>query len=404
MELKLNNWKKDIVLFLSGQTISLFGSSLVQYAIMWHITLTTQSGTMMTIFILCGFLPTLILSPFAGVWADRYNRKRLIILADSFIALATLILALLFMFGYNSLNLLFILSAVRAFGSGVHSPAIGAIIPQIVPEDKLTRINALNSSIQSMVFLVSPMVSAALVNYFPIDRIFLIDVFTAATAIFILVAFLKIPSHAKAQLMEKSSYSKDFKDGYHYIKNHSYIRQFFLFMMVFFLLISPLAFLTPLQTTRSYGDDVWRLSALEIAFSGGMMLGGAIMAYWGGFKNKIHTMVLSIVVTGLGTIGLGLKPNFAVYLAMMAIMGTTMPMFNTPSTVLLQRKVDPDFLGRVFGVFGMIHSSMMPIGMLLFGPLADIISIEILLLVTGTLIFIMSFFMLRNKEMLRAGE
>src|SRR6478735_3946272 len=102
------NWKKNIILFLGSQTISLFGSSLVMYAIMWHITLTTQSGVMMTIAIVCGFLPTFFLSPFAGVWADRYNRKVLIILSDSLIAISTLIMAILFMAGYDALWLLFL--------------------------------------------------------------------------------------------------------------------------------------------------------------------------------------------------------------------------------------------------------------------------------------------------------
>ena len=117
------NWIKNIVLFLSSQTISHFGSSLVQYAIMWHITLETKSGLMMTISIICGFLPAFFLSPFAGVWADRYNRKLLIIIADSFIAIATLILAILFMFGHNYIWLLFIVMAIRSVGTGIQNPA-----------------------------------------------------------------------------------------------------------------------------------------------------------------------------------------------------------------------------------------------------------------------------------------
>src|SRR3954449_6833269 len=120
----MNNWKKNIILFLSSQTVSLFGSSLVQYAIMWHITLTTQSGVMMTLFIICGFIPTFILSPIAGVWADRYNRKILIILADGLIAVATLILAILFLMGFDAIWLLFVIAAIRAFGTGVQMPAV----------------------------------------------------------------------------------------------------------------------------------------------------------------------------------------------------------------------------------------------------------------------------------------
>lgn len=148
------NWKKNIFLFLASQTISLFGSSLVQYAIMWHITLKTQSGVMMTIAIICGFVPTLFLSPFAGVWADRYNRKTLIMLSDSMIALSTLVLAIVFLMGYDSLWMLFVASAIRALGAAVQMPAVGAFLPQLVPEDKLTKVNATNGSIQAMVMQI----------------------------------------------------------------------------------------------------------------------------------------------------------------------------------------------------------------------------------------------------------
>ena len=125
-----NNWKKQTVMFLTSQTISLFGTSLVQYAILWHVTLNTQSGLMMMILIICGFLPTFFLSPFAGVWADRFDRKKLIIISDAMIALTTLILAILFIMGYDALWLLFVMSALRAVGTAVQTPAVGAFIPQ----------------------------------------------------------------------------------------------------------------------------------------------------------------------------------------------------------------------------------------------------------------------------------
>ena len=156
----MNHWKRNIILFLSSQTISLFGSSLVQYAIMWYITLNTKSGMMMTLYILCGFIPTFILSPVAGVWADRYNRKLLIMLADGMIATVTLVLALLFLLGYDATWLLFVISAVRALGTGVQTPAVSAILPQIVPSDKLTKVNGTNGSLQAVIMFVSPIVSA----------------------------------------------------------------------------------------------------------------------------------------------------------------------------------------------------------------------------------------------------
>ncbi|WP_312097089.1 MFS transporter [Niallia sp.] len=398
------NWYRNIVLFLSSQTISLFGSSLVQYAIMWHITLTTESGLMMTLFILCGFLPTFILSPVAGVWADRYNRKMLIMLSDGLIAFATLILAILFLMGYDAIWLLFVMAAVRAFGTGIQTPSVGAILPQIVPKDKLTKVNGVNGSIQAIIMFVSPMVSAALLTLASIETIFFIDVVTAAIAIFTLLAFLKIPAHQKATEEQSTSYFSDFKEGLKYVNNHAFLKKFFLFFAIFFVLMAPAAFLTPLQVTRSFGDDVWRLTAIEIAFSLGMMVGGGVIASWGGFENKIKTMTLASIIMGVCTFALGIIPFFWIYLAFMALFGVAMPIFNTPTTVLLQEKIEEGFLGRVFGVMGMISTSMMPIGMLIFGPIADFIKIEWLLLGTGVFIIILSIFLGRDKVLIEAGK
>ncbi|MFS0861164.1 MFS transporter [Fredinandcohnia sp. 179-A 10B2 NHS] len=398
-----DKWVKNISLFLGGQAISLFGSALVQYAIMWYITLTTQSGIMMTISIICGFVPTFFLSPFAGVWADRYNRKLLIVLADSLIAISTLVLAILFLMGYDAIWLLFLMSAIRAIGTGIQTPAVGAILPQLVPKDKLTKVNGINGSIQAVITLVAPMISAALLTVSTLEVIFFIDVITAAIAIFILLVFLRVKAHAKAVQTEKVSYFADFKKGLVYINNHDFLKPFFIFFAVFFVLMAPAAFLTPLQVTRSFGDDVWRLTAIEITFSIGMMVGGGVIAAWGGFNNKIHTMTLASLWFGVCTFALGIVPVFWIYLFFMGLTGIAMPIFNTPATVLLQEKVEENYLGRVFGVLGMISTSMMPIGMLIFGPIADVIDIEWLLIGTGILMFFLGFFLLGSKALLRAG-
>lgn len=398
------NWKKKIILFLTSQAISLFGSMLVQYAITWYITLKTQSGIMMSIAIICGFLPTFFLSPFAGVWADRYNRKMLIILSDSLIAVATLVLAILFFMGYESIWLLFVVSAIRAAGSGVQSPAIGAILPQIVPEDKLTRVNATSSSIQSLIMLVSPMLSGVLLTMADIETVFFIDVITAAIAVSILLLFLHVPVHAKALEKQKVNYFDDMREGIGYIRNHGFLKTIFFFCAVYFVLVAPLAFLTPLQVSRSFGEDVWRLTATEVSFSVGMMVGGIIMASWGGFKNKLYSMVLSNLVIAVCTFALGIIQVFWIYLFFMSLVGLVMPIFNTPFTVLLQQKVEQDFLGRVFGVLNMISSSLMPLAMLVYGPVADFIKIEYLLIGTGLLMLVQSFAMFRSKVLLEAGR
>ncbi len=399
----MGNWKKNIIFFLSSQTISLFGSSVVQYAILWYITIVTQSGGMMTIYIICGFIPTFILSPLSGVWADRYNRKMLIILSDAMIAIATFALAIVFLTGYDAIWLLFVVATVRAVGTGIQTPAVGAVLPQIVPKEMLMKVNGINGSLISLTTLLSPMVSAALLTTASIEMIFFVDVITATVAILIMLVFFHVQVHEKASKKQITSYFNDLKQGLSYIRAHGFLRKFFLFFALFFVLIAPAAFLTPLQVTRSFGSEIWRLTAIEVAFSVGMILGGGIIASWKGFSNKVHTMVFSSLVMGACTVALGMVPVFWIYLLFMAVFGVVMPIFNTPATVLLQEKVEENYLGRIFGVFGMISTSMMPMGMLVFGPIADVIKIEWLLVGTGLLIFVLGISLGRSKVLLKAG-
>jgi len=398
-----DTWKKQTVLFLTGQSISLFGSMLVQYAILWHITLETRSGVMMTLSIVCGFLPTFFISPFAGIWADRYDRKKLIIAADALIAAVTLGVALLFVFGYEAFWLLFLIMALRSFGAGVQTPAVNAFLPQIVPADRLLRINGINGSIQSLIALVSPVASGALMSAVTLGKIFLIDVATAGVAIFILLIFLKVPAHKKAAQASQTGYWQDLREGFRYIGGHGFVKRSFIHCAIYFILISPLAFLTPLQVARSFGGDVWRLTMIEVTFSVGMTAGGLLIASWGGFSNRLHTIAVSSLVTAVCTFALGWPISFALYSVLMGILGLAMMAFQTPFTVLLQEKVDEDHMGRVFGVLGMLSSSLMPLAMLGFGPLADRIPIERLLIVTGLLLGIQGILMLADPLLIEAG-
>jgi DHA3 family macrolide efflux protein-like MFS transporter len=357
----------------------------------------------MTISILCGFIPTFLVSPFAGVWADRFDRRRLIVLSDALIAVATLGMAIFFHLGQEELWQMFAVLAVRSFGTGIQTPAVHAILPQIVPSDKLMRVNGINSSTLSVVNIISPLAGGALLSMLPMEAIFLIDVGTATLAIFILVFLLKIPSHVEGVEMEKIDYLQDLKEGFAYIGSHRFIKILFTFCGLYFVMVAPAAFLSPLQVARSYGEDVWRLSAIEAAFSAGMVLGGLLVATWGGFHNRIRTMGTSLLVFGTFVFLIGFIPPFWLYLACMVLLGISMPLFNSPFTVLLQQRVDSRYMGRVFSVFGMLSSSVMPMAMLVFGPLSDSIPIEWLMLTTGVAIVAIGVGMLLDTRLLKEG-
>jgi len=396
--------KRNTIVFVGSQTLSLIGSSLVQFAIIWHITLTTKSGVMMTAAIICGFVPIFLLSPFAGVWADRFDRKKLIILADGGIALATLAMALVYLAGFESVSLLLALMAVRGIGQAVHEPAVGAILPQMVPPEALTRVNAVKGSIQAAVALLTPVLSGILLAVAPIHLVFLIDVVTAALAILLLVLYLQVPPHAKAAAPAATAYFHDMAEGIRYLRTHPYLIAFFVYIGVLFFLITPAAFLTPLQTARRFGPEVWRLTAVELFFSGGMLAGGALLAVRGGFRNRMATIAAATVVMALCTIGLALLPGFAPYLAVMGIFGVALPFYQTPGMVLLQEHVAEDYLGRVFGVMSMISTSVMPLAMLVFGPAADLVPIETLLLFTGLGMLALGVSAFGSRRLMAAGK
>ena len=327
---------------------------MVQYAIMWHIMLTTQSGAMVTVVTLVGFLPMFVISPFGGVWADRFNRKRLIVISDAAIAIVSLLVAILLMAGYTHLGLLLVCAAVRALGQGIQMPAVGAVIPQIIPVEELTRVNGIYGSVQSFCGLAAPMAGAALMSFTPLATLFFLDVITAGIGICIFIFFVKVPSLNKSEEVPvKTGYFHELLEGLRYIRKQGFVFRLLIFQGIFLIFVCPASLLTPLQVVRNFGDDVWRLSVMEVAFSLGMILGGLLIAAWGGFKNRIYTMALACLLFGIATIGLGITPFFWIYIGIMAFIGIVMPVFNTPSMVLLQSNVKPEFMGRVMSVFMM---------------------------------------------------
>ncbi len=377
-----SNWKRRTALFLSSQSVSLFGSSLVNFAIVWYVTLTTSSGRMMTITILTSFLPQIVISLFSGVWADRYNRKYVIMVSDALTALSTLALALLFLSGHRDLSYVFAASALRSIGGGIQSPAVSAILPQFVPPEKLMRVNGITGSLRSFILLLSPAAGGWLLAAFSVEVAFFVDVVTAAAAILIL-SFLPLSYRKAAPPRSEPGLFADFRQGVRYVKNKVLIRNLLLYYAFFFFLISPAAFLTPLLIARSYGTEVWRLTANEILYSGGAIFGGFLMASWGGFKNRMHTIALACAAYGVSAILLGLSTNFFFYLGVMFFAGIFSPVFYAAETVLIQENVENDIQGRVFSMIDIIILTVMPLGMLLFGPVSDFTRVEYILIATG---------------------
>lgn len=380
-------WKKRVAIFLTGQTISMFGSFLVQYAIMWHLTLTTKSGLVLALAVIFGFVPQALVSIFAGVWADRVNRRLMIIVSDSLIALSTLGLALLMLSGVDDLWLIFLVMGVRSIGAGVQMPAVSALLPQIVPSDKLMRINGISSSIQSVIGLLAPVAAAVVYASMSIVAIFFIDVATAIIGVGLLVS-IKVPSLDRVHSDEKPSYFTDLKEGVIYIWTHDLVRWVLVvFAVVFMLAVAP-SNLSPLFIARNFGDEVWKLTVAEVGFSVGTVLGGLLISVFANKVNRIAMIIGTSIFFGFATITMGISPNLVAFCILLFIMGVVVPSFYTTAMTMLQETVEPERQGRVFGFVGIVMSLAMPIGMAVLGPLADVVPISLLFIGCGAVMII----------------
>jgi DHA3 family macrolide efflux protein-like MFS transporter len=269
-------------------------------------------------------------------------------------------------------------------GAGIQTPAVNALLPQIVPTDRLMKVNSINGTLQPFVMIIAPVASGALLSFSRLEAIFFVDVVTAILAISLLLV-LKVPAHQKAAVDQKTGYLDDLKAGLTYVRQNRTIKTLFIFFAFIFFLIVPVAFLSPLLVTRSFGNEVWRLTANEVTFFGGSILGGIFMTAWGGFKNRFRTIGLSCVLWAILFTCLGFSKDFILYLIFMFLSGIPMPLWNASTVTLLQETVEPDMQGRVFSVQQLIMNTIMPVGMLVFGPVADVISIEVLLILASAL-------------------
>lgn len=398
---KQKNWKNQTMLFLVSQCITLFGSTLVQMAIVWYVTIQTSSGVWVAAFTVCFYLPQFLISFVAGAWADRHSRKKLIIGADSLIALATFLMVLAIPHIADQtviLGGLLVMSVIRSFGAGVQTPAVNAVIPQLVPEDQLMRFNGINATMQSVVQFAAPAAAGALLTVSTLSSTLVIDIVTAIAGVGLLSAVL-IPGQALQN--EGISVWKDMKTGVKYTFSDKLIGKVLTVYGLFIFLCVPAGFLSQLFVSRVYGETYWYLTAVELTGFIGMVAGGLLMSIWGGFKSRVATMAVGLIMFGSLAIGMGLSKQFVLYLALMILYGVAITMVQTATTTLIQEKAEVSMQGRVFGLLGAMYSGFLPVGMAVFGPMADKVPLQWIMVGSGIALMALSVFVAADKHMHR---
>lgn len=375
-------WARPFFTIWTGQAISLLGSQMVQFALIWWLTKTTASAIVLTTATLVALLPSVVLGPFVGALVDRWNRRKILLISDSGIALVTLGLAYVFYIGGAKIWMVYLAMFLRALGGGFHGPAMTASTSLMVPDKHLTRVQGINQSLQAGLNIISAPLGALLLEVLAVQGVLLIDVGTALFAILPLF-FIAIPQPRNQQISHKKNLAvsvwEDFKAGLKYVMEWPGLRFILLMGLSINMIISPAFSLLPLLVREHFGGGALQLGWFNSAFGVGAVLGGIALSIWGGFKKKIFTSMLGLVGLSLGLMVIGFTPGSLMWLGIIGVLiiGIFIPITNGPINAVLQATVEPSMQGRVFTLVQSLASAMTPLGLIIAGPLSELVGIQI---------------------------
>lgn len=386
-----SNWAARFFTIWTGQAFSLFGSMLVQFALVWWLTKTTGSATVLALATMVALLPQVFLGPFVGALVDRWNRRLVMIVTDSLIALTTLVLAALAAARAMQVGHVFLVMFLRSVGGVFHWAAMQASTSLMVPERHLARVAGLNQTLNGALQIVAPPVGALLWSLLPLHGILAIDVGTALLAVLPL-CFIPVPQPAAlGQAGVPSSLVQDVGEGVRYIWRWPGVRALLLMATAINLVINPGFALMPILITHHFGLGALELGWMESAWGIGVVVGGLILSGWGGFRRRILTTLMGLVGMGLGVLVLGVVPpdSFALALVAMGFAGMMNPITNGPVFAILQARVAPELQGRVLTTIGSIAGAMMPLGTAIAGPVADWLGVQVWFVIGGAVCALM---------------
>lgn len=398
-------WIKPFFLVWIGQAFSLAGSKIIQFALVWWLTDLTGSATVLATATLVAVIPEIVLGPIAGAYIDRWNRKRVMIVADVFIALASLWLGYQFWAGTMQVWYVYVIMLVRSIGGMFHYPAMAASTTLMVPKKHLSRVAGANQTLNGTLGIVGAPLGALLMSIMPLHFVMLVDVGTAVLAILPLF-FVFIPQPEKAASTEKSaSIWSDINDGFQYLRSWRGMMAIIVMAMIFKIALTPAFSLLPLLVQQHFQGGAGEYGMIEAAAGVGILVGGLVLSMWGGFRRKIYTIMVGIFGLGAVMFSLGLLPPqaFRTAVVLLFMCGLMIPIVDGPFMALMQGTIAPEMQGRVFSLIGSLLSLTSPFSLVIAGPVSDALGLQIWYLVAGGLcvasgIFGMTLPVIRNIE------
>jgi DHA3 family macrolide efflux protein-like MFS transporter len=387
---EMNHWKLSFFTIWTGQAFSLIGSRVVQFALVWWLTQLTGSATVLATATMVALIPEIFLAPLAGAYVDRWNRRTVMIVADGMIALASLWLAYLFWINATQVWHVYVIMLVRAVGGSFHWPAMQASTSLMMPKEHLSRVAGLNQTLNGALNIIGPPLGALLMEVLFLYGVMLVDVGTAMLAILPL-SLVHVPQPKRddigAEGTEKPSIWSDMREGLRYILGWPGLMALIGAAMIVKIALTPAFSLLPLLVRAHFNGDAAQLSLLEAVIGVGIVVGGLILSVWGGFRRKIYTTMIGMVVLGLGFVALGFTPGSLFWMALASTfaVGLMIPLIDGPIMAILQGTVTPEMQGRVFTLMGSLLWITSPFSLAVAGPVSDWLGLQVWYVTAGVL-------------------
>ncbi len=381
LDLKNNHkWQTDFCLLWCGQVMSLLGTAVIQFALYWWLTEKTGSAMVLTITTLAAFVPEVLIGPLTGPLVDRWPRKNILFFANLFIGIAALIISVCFYKNHVQQWMILTVLFVRSVCNSFRWPALQASAAEIVPDDQLTKINAVDFTIRGASGIVGPLSGAFLLHAFPMNYVMLADTITAVLAI-IPLFFVNIPSgylaKGKQQSLNINEAIKnswlELAEGYRYVCRTPGLLLLMVYGGLTNLLLVPGDTLLPLLVSKHFGLDETFYSLLDTGYGIGTIAGGLLMVFWVGFRSKLRTSITGDLFSAVGMFVIGIaaknQPGLAIFA--WAINGLGEAVCMAPLRGLVESRTRVDMQGRVLSISDSLMNLSVPVAMLIAGPFAE---------------------------------
>ena len=387
------NWASRFFTLWIGQALSLIGSRAAQFAVIWWMAETTGSVAVLATATLFAYLPDVFLGPFIGALVDRWNRRVVMIVADTTVALASAWLAYLFWVENVTVWHIYAINIISSLGRNFQAYAMIASTTLMVPERHLSRVQGANETLNGILNIGGPPLGALLLAVLPYHAIMELDVATAAFAI-VPLFFIAVPQPAKnmTDTVAGSSLCVEVRRGIRYMWRWPGLRYLVMIGASTNFFFNASIAIIPLLVTEHFRGDAIQLGWLNSGFGIGIIVGGVALTIWGGFHKRILTILTGQVMAGLGFLLVGAAPSEAFWLAWggMLISGIASGLVNGSFKALLQARVLPDLQGRVFATHSSSVQATTVLGLIAIAPVTGYMGLQAWFLAGGLYAMLLS--------------